>query len=756
MLLILFISGYLILGVAALFGMVVQPSAQARPVEPPLSEADQRILDQVAELLGSNKPIQVQQAPDGTHFVDSDGSFRAVLLTQLAPDGTAVLRCVTTLEEARAFLSGSDPATAALLAGRAIATTDRPAPETRATPAAASQIMIVNLDDPGTGFNDPTPATPIGGNGGTTVGEQRLIAFEYAAAIWADSLQTTIPIRIGASFQPRPCSSNSGVLGSAGPTIEFRNFSGSGLAPGALRANTWYPSALANKLAGRDLSPPSLDPLDPDYDILAIFNSALGQPGCLETSFWYYGLDGQFVAGGIDLVTVLLHEFAHGLGFLSYVGTQSPIFGENYPPFEASASDDIWNYFLFDGTLNRYWREMTPLQRSFSMTNTGLLVWDGPEVNAVTPTTLRSTPVFTITNPPALAGTYALGEATFGPDAPNSPLSASISAGIDPADQNGISTTDGCSPLTNSEAVSGTIVVLDLYECDDAVKARNAQDAGALGVLLAETVNSPDPPELFGDDPTISIPVFGITKALADQLRTAIGDSGANGALGRDLSTLVGADSSGRVRMYAPNGIRPGSSVSHFDIAAVPNLLMEPAINIDLDQSLDLTDELMRDIGWFPDKNFNTVDDRNEIKLSVSQEITPTGRLENGDVVTFTITVQNDGALGSDGVWLSSLFPTGLISVTWNADYSAGASGPSAGTGDIDSVLSLGADSQAVFVVTAEIATTGLGDLINIVRISTIGTELDGDLSDNEASVIILVSSYRVLLPTLEFVPVPE
>jgi hypothetical protein len=45
-------------------------------------------------------------------------------------------------------------------------------------------IVIQNGDAPGVGFNDTTPAAPAGGNNGTTVGEQRLIAFQAAASIW--------------------------------------------------------------------------------------------------------------------------------------------------------------------------------------------------------------------------------------------------------------------------------------------------------------------------------------------------------------------------------------------------------------------------------------------------------------------------------------------------------------------------------------------------------------------------------------------
>jgi len=51
-----------------------------------------------------------------------------------------------------------------------------------ANPANAGAIVVINnTDPPGVGFNDPTPAAPVGGNTGTTIGQQRLGAFPFAA-----------------------------------------------------------------------------------------------------------------------------------------------------------------------------------------------------------------------------------------------------------------------------------------------------------------------------------------------------------------------------------------------------------------------------------------------------------------------------------------------------------------------------------------------------------------------------------------------
>ena len=71
----------------------------------------------------------------------------------------------------------------------------------------------------------------------------------------------------------------------------------------------------------------------------------------------------------------------------------------------------------------------------------------------------------------------------------------------------------------------------------------------------------------------------------------------------------IGADAMNRVRLYAPSSLQQGSSVSHFDTSATPNLLMEPAINVGIPLTLDLTRQQLRDIGWYRDSNLDGVAD---------------------------------------------------------------------------------------------------------------------------------------------------
>src|SRR5437764_8071966 len=113
---------------------------------------------------------------------------------------------------------------------------------------AAATIVIQNNDQPNLGFNDPTAVAPVGNNPGTTLGQQRLNAFQFAANIWGAILNGNTPIVIRASWAPLTCSTNSAILGAAGAAGIIHDF------PNAPFPGTWYSIAQANSLAGSDLN----------------------------------------------------------------------------------------------------------------------------------------------------------------------------------------------------------------------------------------------------------------------------------------------------------------------------------------------------------------------------------------------------------------------------------------------------------------------------------------------------------------------
>jgi len=450
---------------------------------------------------------------------------------------------------------------------------------------AAVQINILNVDGPVEGFNDPTPVAPVGGNPGTTLGEQRLYAFAYVANIWGANLTSAVPILVQAAFNPLACTSTGAVLGSAGATQIFYDDS-------LPKADTWYPFALANKIVGFDIIPgfPQL---------AAQFNSNLGNPGCLDGSPFYLGVDNNVPAGQVNLVTTLLHEFGHGLGFQTFTSTATGAQVLDVP--------SIWDHYLYDNSFGKPWVQMTNAERAASAINPRQLVWAGSNVTTAAPTVLSlGTPELTVLAPAGVQGTYLAGAASFGPLLSDPGLTRQAGQVVDQPNGTGLA----CAPLdaTNARRVKQRIAIVDRGVCGFTVKVKNAQDAGAVGVIVVDNAAGGPPAGLGGADPAVTIPAIRVTLADGNKLKAALNDTPSNRStglvvrLGTDTSQLAGADALDRVMMYSPNPRVAGSSVSHYDTSAFRNLLMEPSINSDLTQSLlppeDLTVPLLKDIGW--------------------------------------------------------------------------------------------------------------------------------------------------------------
>jgi len=164
-------------------------------------------------------------------------------------------------------------------------------------------------------------STDLWGEPCSTFPTQARTVFTAAANVWANILNSSVPIEIKACWATNMGSSS--ILGYSGGGYIHRDF------PGATRASTYYSGSLANSLNGSDLSPTN-------EDMHITYNSAFN---------WYYGTDGNTPATQHDLFTVVLHEIAHGLNFsggMYFSGGTG--YWRNYP------YPNIYDTFIRDGS----------------------------------------------------------------------------------------------------------------------------------------------------------------------------------------------------------------------------------------------------------------------------------------------------------------------------------------------------------------------------------------------------------------------
>jgi hypothetical protein len=170
--------------------------------------------------------------------------------------------------------------------------------------------------------------------------------FQAAVDIWSANFASTVAIKIDASWGR---SASYGVLGSARPGNYYSGFDG------APDQSLWYPSALANALAGKDLDSES-------PEMIIQVNSAAN---------WNTRNDGAPRANEYDLQSVFLHEMGHGLGFLS-TDSYDQFFGygtiEQPTPYAAYAQ-------LADG---RRLSDLPSPSIELGKALTSTLVWAGP------------------------------------------------------------------------------------------------------------------------------------------------------------------------------------------------------------------------------------------------------------------------------------------------------------------------------------------------------------------------------------------
>jgi Zn-dependent metalloprotease len=207
-----------------------------------------------------------------------------------------------------------------------------------------------------------------------------------------------------------------------------------------------------------------------------IFNAS--QPGLCPNAFW----NGTFTAfcAGVSPDDVVGHEWAHA-----------------YTEFTHGLI-----YAWQPGALNESYSDIFGEIVDF-LNGTGSDVPGGARTADTCSVFQPFPPVLVVNTPASIAGTYPAGRAQFG-----QPLTpAGVTGTIVLADDGAApSTSDACEPLVNGAAVAGKIALVDRGTCAFVVKVKNAQNAGAIGVVVANAAANGDTIiTMAGVDPTITI-----------------------------------------------------------------------------------------------------------------------------------------------------------------------------------------------------------------------------------------------------------
>jgi hypothetical protein len=444
-----------------------------------------------------------------------------------------------------------------------------------------AQFVFITNDPTGVGFNDYTAASTLsaqalGNNPGNTVGELRRNVLEAAGARWSQFLNSQIPILVDVDFEDLGGSSAGGIaLAGASASSYVRNF------PNAPRPGIYYPLALANSLADADLRP-NLS----DIDITVNSNAELDGNSGLS---WYYGLDRNTPSNLINFSDVIAHELGHGLGFASFANLETGAYAFGDP--------DIFSTLIYDSEVFLSWESMNDSGRVTSATNDPFVVWFGPYSNTAADGVNdyiaggKQNVTIAGTSYPALKADFS------------SSISDDGFTGELVLVNDGVNiTSDAAEVIINTTELSGKIALVDRGLVRFDLKVSRAQDAGALAVVIANDVEG-DALFFPGGESTDPVPVIFVSENSGINLKALL--SSGNPVSVTLFTSLLTVNEGGsatefqtNIRLHAPATLEPGSSVSHWSADASPNLLMEPSINSGLNENLDLSPLLMKDIGW--------------------------------------------------------------------------------------------------------------------------------------------------------------
>lgn len=143
-----------------------------------------------------------------------------------------------------------------------------------------------------------------------------------------------------------------------------------------------------------------------------------------------------------------------------------------------------------------------------------MFLWGGSEFD-----------LLTVNEPSQIAGKYEVRQAGYGPPVSNTPVSGNLVI----VDDGSSEPTRGCNSIINQEAISGNIAVIDRGLCDFSAKTYNAQEAGAIAVIVCNIagVNGGNGSEIIamgaGDNANlVTIPSIMATLQDCNEIRASI------------------------------------------------------------------------------------------------------------------------------------------------------------------------------------------------------------------------------------------
>lgn len=123
-----------------------------------------------------------------------------------------------------------------------------------------------------------------------------------------------------------------------------------------------------------------------------------------------------------------------------------------------------------------------------------------------------------ILSPVSIADIYYGSKANFGPDITAAGITGTIAIATDGV---GVDPLDACETVSNPGDIAGNIAIVNRGNCNFTIKVKNAQDAGAIAVIVANNVPT-QPGSMGGTDATITVPAVHIFQSLGNTIRETI------------------------------------------------------------------------------------------------------------------------------------------------------------------------------------------------------------------------------------------